>query len=96
MMPTLPIICNYYGVRNSKFHLPSIKHSFAEQQVQYCLIKLLEYCSIIARNILPRPLVEQFPIKIRLKTRVRLARPSPNCQGMVNPGIKFARYCQHY
>ena len=32
---------------------------------------LLEYCSIIARNILPRPLVEQFPIKIRLKTRVR-------------------------
>ena len=35
------IICNYYGVRNPKFHLPSIKHSFAEQQVQYCLIKLL-------------------------------------------------------
>ena len=41
MMPTLPVICNYYGVRNPKFHLPSIKHSFAEQQVQYCLIKLL-------------------------------------------------------
>ena len=40
MMPTLPVICNYYGVRNPKFHLPSIKHSFAEQQVQYCLIKL--------------------------------------------------------
>ena len=41
MMPTLPVICNYYGVRNPKFHLPLIKHSFAEQQVQYCLIKLL-------------------------------------------------------
>ena len=41
MMPTLPVIFNYYGVRNPKFHLPSIKHSFAEQQVQYCLIKLL-------------------------------------------------------
>ena len=41
MMPTLPVICNYYGVRNPKFYLPSIKHSFAEQQVQYCLIKLL-------------------------------------------------------
>ena len=41
MMPTLPVICNYYGVRNPKFHLPSIKHSFAEQQIQYCLIKLL-------------------------------------------------------
>ena len=33
----------------------------------YCRVvntsKLLEYCSIIARNILPRHLVEQFPIK---------------------------------
>ena len=41
MTPALPVICNYYGVRNPNFHLPSIKHSFAEQQVQYCLIKLL-------------------------------------------------------
>ena len=39
--PSLPVICNYYGIRNPKFHLPPIKHAFAEQMIQYCLIKLL-------------------------------------------------------
>ena len=38
---SLPVICNYYGIRNPKFHLPSIKYAFAEQMIQYCLIKLL-------------------------------------------------------
>ena len=43
MKPSLPVICNYYmyGIRNPKFHLPNIKHSFAEQIIQYCLINLL-------------------------------------------------------
>ena len=41
MKPSLPVICNYYGIRNPKFHLPPIKHAFAEQIIQYCLIKLL-------------------------------------------------------
>ena len=41
MKPSLPVICNYYGIRNPKFHLPPIKHAFAEQMIQYCLIKLL-------------------------------------------------------
>ena len=42
MKPSLPVICNYYGIRNPKFYLPPIiKHAFAEQMIQYCLIKLL-------------------------------------------------------
>ena len=31
MKPSLPVICNYYGIRNPKIHLPPIKHAFAEQ-----------------------------------------------------------------
>ena len=42
MKPSLPVICNYYGIRNPKFHLPPIKHAFVEQMIQYCLIKLLK------------------------------------------------------
>ena len=41
MKPSLPVICNYYVIRNPKFHLPPIKHAFAERMIQYCLIKLL-------------------------------------------------------
>ena len=41
MQPSLPVICKYYGIRNLKFHLPPIKHAFAEQMIHYCLIKLL-------------------------------------------------------
>ena len=41
MKPNLPVICNHYNVRNPKFHLPLIKHEFAKQLLQYCLIKLL-------------------------------------------------------
>ena len=41
MKPNLPVICNHYNVRNAKFHLPLIKHEFAKQLLQYCLIKLL-------------------------------------------------------
>ena len=35
MKPSLPVICNcmYYGIRNPKFHLPPIKHAFAEQMI---------------------------------------------------------------
>ena len=31
----------FINVRNPKFHLPVIKHEFAKQLLQYCLIKLL-------------------------------------------------------
>ena len=41
MKPNLPVICNHNNVRNPKFHLPLIKHEFAKQLLQYCLIKLL-------------------------------------------------------
>ena len=30
MKPNLPVICNYYGIRKLKFHLPNIRHGFAE------------------------------------------------------------------
>ena len=41
MKPNLLVICNYYNVRNPKFHLPAIKHDFAKQLIQHSLIKLL-------------------------------------------------------
>ena len=39
--PNMPFVCDYYGLRNPKIHLPTIRHDFAKQIVQYCLIKLL-------------------------------------------------------
>ena len=41
MKPSLPVICNFYGIRNLKFHLLPIKHAFPKQMNQYCLINLL-------------------------------------------------------
>ena len=39
--PVLPQICSRYEVRNPVFHLPDIRHSFAEQSIRYRLIKQL-------------------------------------------------------
>ena len=41
MLPTLPNVCDYYNIRRPVFHLPFIKHSFAEQRLDYQLIKIL-------------------------------------------------------
>ena len=41
MKPNLPVICNYSGIRKPKFHLPIIRHVFAEQLIQYNLIKII-------------------------------------------------------
>ena len=41
MKPNLPVICNYYGIRKPKFHLPIIRHMFAEQLIQYNLIRII-------------------------------------------------------
>ena len=41
MKPNVPVICDHYNARNPKFHLPVIKHDFARQFIQYCLITLL-------------------------------------------------------
>ena len=37
----LPNICNIYNIRHTTFHLPLLKHDFAEQILDYQLIKLL-------------------------------------------------------
>ena len=42
MKPNLPVICNYYGIRKPKFHLPIIRHGFAEQLIQYKLFRTMK------------------------------------------------------
>ena len=37
----LPVTCNYYCIRKPKFHLPIIRHGFAEQLIQYNLIRTI-------------------------------------------------------
>ena len=39
--PRFPEIVKHYEIRNPVFHLPAIKHKFAENSLQYCLIKLI-------------------------------------------------------
>ena len=39
--PTLPRIDQLYNVKKTVFHLPKIKHKFAEQLPDYQLVKLL-------------------------------------------------------
>ena len=41
LKPRLPEIVEHYEIRNPVFHLPAIKHKFAENSLQYCLIKLI-------------------------------------------------------
>ena len=41
MKPPQPQVCTYYDIRSPVFHLPDIRHSFAEQSIRYCLIKRL-------------------------------------------------------
>ena len=44
--PKLPEIIEHYEIRNPVFHLPAIKNKFAENLLQYCLIKQIneEHC----------------------------------------------------
>ena len=41
MKPTLPTVCSRYEIRTPVFHLPYIRHTFAEHSVRFCLINLL-------------------------------------------------------
>ena len=41
LKPRLPEIVEHYEIRNPVFHLPAIKHKFAENSLQYCVIKLI-------------------------------------------------------
>ena len=47
--PVLPRVCTRYEIRSPAFHLPLIRHKFAENSLRYCLIKQLnrEKCSIL-------------------------------------------------
>ena len=41
MKPTLPTVCKRYEIRAPMFHLPLIRHTFAEHSIRYYLINLL-------------------------------------------------------
>ena len=41
MKPVLPRIDNLYEIRKPSFHLPKIRHEFAEHLIEYCLINNL-------------------------------------------------------
>ena len=41
MKPTLPTVCRRYEIRAPVFHLPVIRHTFAEHSTRLCIINLL-------------------------------------------------------
>ena len=41
LKPVLPNVCNYHEIRRPTFHLPNIKHEFAESMLQFQLVRLL-------------------------------------------------------
>ena len=41
LKPNMPLVCDYYRFRNLKIHLSTIRHDFAKQLVQHCVIKRL-------------------------------------------------------
>ena len=41
MKPTVPTVCSWYEIRAPVFHLPYIRHTYAEHSVRFCLINLL-------------------------------------------------------
>ena len=47
--PVLHRVCTRYEIQSPAFHLPLIRHKFAENSLRYCLIKQLnrEKCSIL-------------------------------------------------
>ena len=51
MIPMLPNICNMCNIRHLTFHLPLVKHDFAEQRLDYQLIKLLNTNESTARSV---------------------------------------------
>ena len=70
MKPTLPTVCRRYEIRAPVFHLPIIRHTFAEQSIRFCLINLLnkDTCSII---IMERVDTDQYPsFKFYMKEQI--------------------------
>ena len=68
--PNLPVITEHYEIRNPVFHLPAIKHKFAESSLQYCLIKLIneQNCFNEMTDKVQRTSIYSF--KVFLKQRV--------------------------
>ena len=68
--PNLPVITEHYEIRNPVFHLPAIKHKFAESSLQYCLIKLIneQNCFNEMTDKVQRTSIYSF--KVFLKRRV--------------------------
>ena len=68
--PKLPEIIEHYEIRNPVFHLPAIKHKFAENLLQYCLIKQIneEHCFSMMSDKVQRTSFYSF--KVFLKHRV--------------------------
>ena len=66
----LPEIIEHYEIRNPVFHLPAIKHKFAENLLQYCLIKEIneEHCFSMMSDNVQRTLFYSF--KVLIKHRV--------------------------
>ena len=68
LKPKMPLVCEYYGLRNPKIHLPTIRHDFAKQIVHYCLINLLnkdnEYTTLNKSKIYTQSF---FTFKLNLK-----------------------------
>ena len=42
MKPTLPTVCRRYEIRTTMFHLPMIRHTFAEHSIQVLSYKPLK------------------------------------------------------
>ena len=68
--PKLPEIIEHYEIRNPVFYLPAIKHKFAENLLQYCLIKQIneEHCFSMMSDKVQRTSFYSF--KVFLKHRV--------------------------
>ena len=70
MKPKLPEIVEHNGIRNPVFHLPAIKHKFAENVLPYCLIKQIneEQCFSMMSDKVQR--ISFYSFKVCIKHRV--------------------------
>ena len=70
MKPKLPEIVEHNGIRNPVFHLPAIKHKFAENVLPYCLIKQIneEHCFSMMSDKVQR--ISFYSFKVFIKHRV--------------------------
>ena len=41
MKPILPQVCTRYEIRNPVYHLPNVRHTFAEQSLRYTYLNIL-------------------------------------------------------